>query len=340
MSKLTVDSFQKQTGLVVLDNDQNGVVDKHDKIFEPTDKGLKQLELKEVEKRFPNLVSNATQEKATDSIEPSKKSAVKATTRVQERLDKENFPYQSALVTGASSGLGKGLTQWLAKNGTTVYAVGNNQQALDALVKECESLPGKIKPLLLDVSDTKAVMEKVGGIDKSSGGLDLVIACAGVPGPGSAKDINPDQLEKVIGINLNGAVATLSAALPGMVERNRGQIVGISSLTTRIAVKNAALYDTSKSGLNAFLKSCRADLFGTGVTVTCIQPGFVATNFTAGRSWKMPFLLQPDQATEIISKAILHKKETYAFPKPLVMLANLGRLLPAKLVNRLTSRGR
>src|ERR1700712_4191289 len=98
--------------------------------------------------------------------------------------------YQNALITGASSGLGRGLAVWFAKKGTTVYAAARRTAELEKLRDECKDFSGKVIPLALDVSDGDATFARVGKLDQECGGLDLVVANAGVGSESYAKRID------------------------------------------------------------------------------------------------------------------------------------------------------
>ena len=138
--------------------------------------------------------------------------------------------YQNALITGASSGMGRGLAIWFAKKGVTVYAAARRTAELEKLRDECKDFTGKVIPMALDVSDGDRTFERVKKLDEESGGLDLVIANAGVAGETYGKRIDWPTIKRMIDVNVTGAAATLTAPLSAMVKRGKGQLVGISSL--------------------------------------------------------------------------------------------------------------
>jgi NADP-dependent 3-hydroxy acid dehydrogenase YdfG len=131
-------------------------------------------------------------------------------------------PWKTALVTGASSGLGRGLAAWLAKRDVKVYAAARRLEQLEALKAEAGA---NIVPLKLDVSNGAATFEAVEKLDADCGGLDLVIANAGVGEDTRPKKVKWDSLQRMIDVNVTGATATLTGALGGMVERKRGHLV-------------------------------------------------------------------------------------------------------------------
>ena len=246
--------------------------------------------------------------------------------------------YRTALVTGASSGLGRGLALWLGKRGVKVYAAARRHTHLEALAQEAKAAGAHIEPVELDVSHADATLERVRALDDACGGLDLVVANAGVGGQTHARDFPWEHARKVIDVNVTGAVATLSAVLPRMVERNRGHLVGVSSLASCRGLPQNAAYSASKAFLNTFLESLRVDLQGTQVRVTCIKPGFVKTEMTANIQHTMPFLLETDAAVELMGQAILRAQDEYGFPWPMARAVEVAKWVPNRLFDAVASK--
>jgi short-subunit dehydrogenase len=246
--------------------------------------------------------------------------------------------YRTALVTGASSGLGRGLALWLGKRGVKVYAAARRRAHLDALAQEAKAAGAHIEPVELDVSHADATLERIRALDDACGGLDLVVANAGVGGQTNARDFPWEHARKVIDVNVTGAAATLSAVLPRMVERNRGHLVGVSSLASCRGLPQNAAYSASKAFLNTFLESLRVDLQGTQVRVTCIKPGFVKTEMTANIQHTMPFLLEADAAVELMGQAILRAEAEYGFPWQMASAVGVAKLVPNLLFDAVASK--
>lgn len=222
--------------------------------------------------------------------------------------------YQNALITGASSGLGRGLAVWFAKKGTTVYAAARRTAQLEELKAECKDFSGKIVPMELDVSNATATFERVQKLDAECGGLDLVIANAGVAGETYGKRIDWPTIQRMIDVNCAGAAATLTGPLAGMCARKKGQIVGISSIAAFKGMPRMASYCASKAYLRTFLEGLRIDLGPLGVSVCSIHPGFVKSEMTAKNTKKMPFLLETDDAVARMAKAIERQAKVFVFP--------------------------
>jgi len=239
--------------------------------------------------------------------------------------------YRTALITGASSGLGRGLALWFGKRGTKVYAAARRRDNLQALAEEARAAGADVEPVELDVAQTEATLTRIRELDAACGGLDLVVANAGVGGQTNALDFPWELTQRIIDVNITGAAATLTAVLPRMVERNRGHLVGISSLASHRGMPRNAAYSGSKAFLNTFLESLRVDLGGTGVRVTCIQPGFVKSEMTADIQHPMPFLLETEPAVAMMGRAIVRGEAVYGFPWPTARLVGVVKMAPNAL---------
>jgi len=246
--------------------------------------------------------------------------------------------YKTALITGASSGLGRGLAVWFAKQGVTVYAAARRTAALESLREEAGEL---IKPLTLDVAKADQTHERITALDAECGGLDLVIANAGIGTLTNGKRIEWPAVKNIIDVNVSGALATLCAPLPGMVKRGRGHLVGVSSLASRIPAPRLSTYCASKTFLSMWLDSLRLDVEKLGVSVTTLQPGYVKSEMTAqNKPGQMPFILETDDAVERMGKAIVRRAKLHSFPWQISASIGLANMLPkslmAKIVNKMT----
>lgn len=239
--------------------------------------------------------------------------------------------YQNALITGASSGLGRGLAVWFAKKGTTVYAAARRTAELEKLRDECKDAPGKIVPLALDVSDSDATFARVGKLDTDCGGLDLVVANAGIAGETYAKRVDWPTIHRMVDINCAGAAATLTGALGAMVQRKKGHLVGVSSIAAFNGLPRMASYCASKAYLATFLEALRVDLGPMGITVSSIHPGYVKSEMTAKNTKKMPFLLETDDAVTRMAKAIERQAKVYVFPWQMNLGVSMLGALPRPL---------
>ena len=238
-------------------------------------------------------------------------------------------PWKTALVTGASSGLGRGLAIWLTKRGVKVYAAARRLELLEALKEEAGEL---IVPLRLDVSDADATFAAVNKLDAECGGLDLVVANAGLGDETRPKKLRWESIKQMLDVNVGGATATLCGAMPGMIERGHGQLVGISSLAGLMPLPRSSTYSATKAYLAMFLNSLRIDVEPLGLVVTSIHPGFVKTPATAkNKPEAMPFLLEADDAVNRMGKAMVRGAKVFAFPWQLTSLIGLANTMPRAL---------
>ncbi|MFZ1977561.1 MAG: SDR family oxidoreductase [Bacteroidota bacterium] len=190
---------------------------------------------------------------------------------------KTSFSEQVIVLTGASSGIGRELALQLARQGAFLALASRNSEKLSQLAKECEQLNGKALAIPTDVSrpqDCAALIQKTVNAYKR---LDILINNAGLTMYGNFEDIKDiEMFETLIKVNYLGSVYCTHYALP-YLKQSRGRIVGISSLTGKNGVPTRTGYAASKHAMAGFFDSLRIELAGSGVTVTMIYPGFVAT---------------------------------------------------------------
>jgi len=245
------------------------------------------------------------------------------------------------LLTGASSGIGEALAVDLAGKGAIVGLLARRADLLEEIKGKCESAGGTARVFACDVTEETAVAEAARAFVAEFGKIDILIANAGIGGNNAAtRDLEPSAVKKVIDINLIGAVNSVHAVLPAMLERGAGQLVAVSSLAGFRGLPKSAAYSASKAGMTAFFESVRLDVQHRGVSVTIIQPGFIRTPLTSGRTNNMPFLMELDVAIPHFTRAIERKKKFAAFPWQLATFVRAGRIFPAWLYDRIAARAR
>jgi short-subunit dehydrogenase len=242
--------------------------------------------------------------------------------------------YAVALVTGASSGIGLELARQLAGDGTKVALVARRGELLESIATEIRAGGGVALPVVADVRDRMALHAAVGLTERELGPIDLLIANAGVGRSFRAESFDAAIFEDTMRTNLMGAVYSIEAVLPLMLDRRRGHIVGVSSLTAYRSFPQTHAYCASKAALNALLEGLRAEIATRGVLVTTVCPGFVRTPMTAKNFGAMPFLLEPAEAARRILRAVRWRRRVYNFPMPMAALVKLLRWLPEAVVDR------
>jgi short-subunit dehydrogenase len=232
------------------------------------------------------------------------------------------------MITGASSGIGRGLALELARRGARLGLVARRASVLDEIVDEVETHGTKAIALAGDVRDASALRAAADRLRAEFGRIDLLIANAGIGTTADAAEMQPDDIASVFNINVLGAANSVAAVAPEMVAQGSGQLVVISSLAAYRGLPKSAAYCASKAAVSAFFESVRLDLQPRGITVTIIHPGFIKTPLTAGRHADMPFLMELDDAVKLIVRAIEKKKKSYAFPWQLASIVRLGIVMP------------
>jgi short-subunit dehydrogenase len=244
---------------------------------------------------------------------------------------------RTALVTGASSGIGAALARLLARQGVTVALAARREEVLRGLADEIVAAGGSASVHAMDASDPVATTAAVQAADDALGGLDLVVANAGIGKAKWSGKLGWDDCADVLAVNVAGATATLCAVLPRMVERKRGHLVGVSSIASLRGIPKLAVYCGSKAYLRTFLEALRVDLRRTGVRVTDVRPGYVRTPMTAENA-SMPFAITAEDAAERIWKAIRGRRSVVTFPLPMAAGARVLTALPNVLYDRMMRR--
>jgi short-subunit dehydrogenase len=248
---------------------------------------------------------------------------------------------KTVFITGASSGIGEGLSLALAKRGAILGLFARREELLLDLAGRCEKAGGIARAYPADITDPSAVAEALDKFIHEFETIDILIANAGIGGnDDSVRTYVPVAVHKVINVNLMGAVNAVHAVLPKMLEQGHGHLVAISSLAGIRGLPRSAAYSASKAGMTAFFESVRLDVKDRGIAVTIIQPGFIKTPLTAGREAKMPFLMELDEAIPLFIKAIEKRKKFAAFPWQLATIVRAGKFMPAGMYDRIAGRAR
>ena len=232
------------------------------------------------------------------------------------------------MITGASSGIGRGLALDLSRRGARLGLVARRAAALDEIVGEISSRNGKALALATDVQDATALRGAADRIRAEFGRIDVLIANAGIGLTADAAEMQPADLARVLNVNVIGAANSVAAVVPEMVAHGSGHLVVISSLAAYRGLPKSAAYCASKAAVSAFFESVRLDLKGKGIAVTIIHPGFIKTPLTEGRHADMPFLMELQDAVQLIVGAIERRKKSYAFPWQLASIVRLGMIMP------------
>jgi short-subunit dehydrogenase len=242
------------------------------------------------------------------------------------------------MVTGASSGIGRGVAIEAAKRGARLGLFARRTKTLQQIVSEIESVGGQAVAVSGDVKDANALRGAADRFREKFGVIDVLIANAGIGSTNDAAELRAGEVADVINVNVIGAANSVAAVVPGMVARGHGHLVVISSLAAYRGLPKSAAYCASKAAVSAFFESLRLDLEPRGIDVTIIHPGFIKTPLTAGRHAQMPFLMELDAAVEKILRAIEKKKKSYAFPWQLASVVRAGMIMPISMYDWISRR--
>jgi short-subunit dehydrogenase len=234
---------------------------------------------------------------------------------------------RTALLTGATGGLGRAIAKALAGRGATLVLSGRKGDALETLAAE---LPGEgHRALPSDLAEPGAA-EKLAA---EAGEVDVLIANAGLPGTGWLTDFTPEQVARALRVNLEAPMLMAQALFPSMIERGSGHLVFISSLSGKAASPRSAIYNATKFGLRGFALGLRTDLGPRGVGVSLVSPGFIReAGMFADSGAKPPPGMgtgTPQQVGAAVVKAIERDKvEIAVAPIPLRVMSHFALISP------------
>lgn len=235
-----------------------------------------------------------------------------------------------AIVTGASAGIGRALALKLAEEG---YRVGIIARRVDRLEEIARKYPDQIVKCAVDLRKFRELPSVLDKLVSSLGGIDLVVANAGVGRHNLAIDLEPEL--DTVEVNVGAFVATVDWAANCFKRQGSGHIVGVSSVAAFWANSGALAYNASKAFEARYLAGLYSNLKPHGIAVTDICPGFVDTEMTAGRS-NMFWVSSSEKAANQIYRAILKKKRIAYITKRWRYVGWIMRSLPFQLYTRLT----
>jgi short-subunit dehydrogenase len=246
-------------------------------------------------------------------------------------------------LTGASSGIGEALVAPLVRRGARVAVTARRTDLLTAIAAKHAGGRASVLAVPADVTNRAAVAAAAKEVESEWGGIDLAIFNAGgsIGSPQSATRNPPfaaDDYTETMALNYSSVVYGIEAVLPGMLARGNGHLAAVASLAGYRPSTVAVPYSASKAAVIHLMEGLRLDVESRGITVTVVNPGFVRTPLTARNTFKMPFLVEVDDAAERIVRGLEHRKNEILFPAPLAWTVKLLRILPNGLYARLIKR--
>jgi 3-oxoacyl-[acyl-carrier protein] reductase len=184
---------------------------------------------------------------------------------------------KTALVTGATGGIGGAIARALHRQGATVAISGTRREVLDALAAE---LGSRVHVLPCDLADKSAVEALVPKAEETMSKLDILVANAGITKDNLLVQLRDEDWEQVLNINLTATFRLTRAAVKGMMRRRFGRVIGITSVVGVTGNAGQSNYTAAKAGMIGMIKSVAAEYAKRGVTANCVAPGFIASPMT------------------------------------------------------------
>jgi NADP-dependent 3-hydroxy acid dehydrogenase YdfG len=238
------------------------------------------------------------------------------------------------LITGASVGIGAALALEFARRGYALALAARRIEKLAAMVPALQAAgAAKVVAIKLDVGDIDSVAPAVQHAANVLGRLDVVVANAGVAYLTPAGRGKLPQIRETINVDLVGAIATIEAALPIFQAQGSGQVVGVTSVAGAKGLPGFSAYSASKAGLHRYLQSLRAEMRGTGITVTELAPGYIDTEINRGFGSR-PFVIPVEKGAALMAQMIERRVGMRWVPVlPWTLIVALLKVLPAALLS-------
>jgi short-subunit dehydrogenase len=236
------------------------------------------------------------------------------------------------IISGASSGLGMALARHYAMLGATLGLIARNKEPLETLAKD---LPGTFF-YAADVRNIQSIQAAARDFIQRCGCPDIVIANAGISrGTLTEHAEDSEVFESILATNVTGMVNTFQPFIVAMRASGQGSLVGIASIAGYRGLPGGSAYSASKAAAISYLESLRVEMFGSGISVITICPGYIVTPMTANNPFRMPFILTAETVAKKIVRIIKRKKLYAVIPWQMAIVARVLKLLPNFIYDRL-----
>lgn len=236
-------------------------------------------------------------------------------------------------ITGASSGIGEYVAYEYAKQGATIGLAARRKELLEKVSAKCEELGGKTIICETDVTNQSATKMVIDDFISKSGGIDIVIANAGISGKIELDNGNSAEINRMLSTNILGVTNTVIPVLPTMLKQQSGRVVVLSSIAGFRGLPGRSGYSASKAAVRFMANSWRSSFVRDSISFTTICPGFINTNMTNKHKYHMPFLMNVDIFAKKMVNAIEKKKKTYIVPWQWRFAIPIIRVVPEWLLN-------
>jgi 3-oxoacyl-[acyl-carrier protein] reductase len=187
---------------------------------------------------------------------------------------------RTALVTGASQGIGEAIAKLLARQGAKVVVAARNEEKLKSLAAHIDAGGGCARPLALDVAAPETFAERLKSLPEDFAAIDILVNNAGITADNLLARMSLDDWERVLRTNLTGAFALTKEVVRGMMKRRWGRLINVSSVVGMMGNAGQANYAASKAGLIGFTKSLARELGSRSITANVVAPGYIETAMT------------------------------------------------------------
>lgn len=251
-----------------------------------------------------------------------------------------------AIVTGASSGIGRAIALELGRQRADVVVVARRADRLEEVTKEIESTGIRAKAVVGDITDPATRQAAIDCAKDKFGGLDIVVNNAGISGMGRFEDASQDRLRRVFEVNLFALIELTRIAIPLLKQSNTPIIVNVSSILGHIALPNLSEYSATKFAVRGFSNALRAELHSTGIDVLVVSPATVETEIwdrmieeTGKTSWRARRGATPEFVAKKAVRA-MRRGRREVFPGFFTRIAQRGnRLFPSLVASIIERRG-
>lgn len=243
--------------------------------------------------------------------------------------------FRHIVITGASSGIGAALARHYARPAMRMSLLGRNPSRVEEIGRTCRDAGATVRSDIGDVADARFMSQWLVSCDAETP-IDLVIANAGIGGQDVMTSSAVETLaaaHAVFSTNMMGVANSILPILPRLVERKRGHLVLLSSLSGYVGMPISPAYCASKAAVRVYGEALRRALSPHGLRVTVVSPGFVQTPMSNSIPGRLPFLWDSERAARRIAGGVARGEHAIAFPWPMVMLSRLAGYLPSALLD-------
>ena len=245
---------------------------------------------------------------------------------------------KNIFITGASSGIGEYVAYEYAKQGATIGLAARRNERLQIVSTKCKELGGVPIIYETDVSNQVTTKKAIDDFISKSGGIDIVIANAGISGKIELENGNSDEINRMLSTNILGVTNTVLPALPTMIKQQSGRVVVVSSIAGFRGLPGRSGYSASKVAVRFMANSWRSSFTKDGLSITTICPGFIDTDLTSKHKYHMPFLMNVEVFAQKMVNAVENKKKTYIAPWQWRLIVPIIKIVPEWLINFVVSK--